>query len=184
MSEFDVYLKKAGDFHGHVCAGIALGTRISLAAMKELGLKPGVKNKNLIVYVEIDRCMTDAVQAITGCSLGHRSLKYVDYGRFAATFVNLQTGKAVRATVREHFANEATVEETLKKLAGTPDSELITMQDVAVAIPETDLPGSPRREAVCEACGERVVDGREIKQGNKILCRACAGSAYYRENMI
>jgi formylmethanofuran dehydrogenase subunit E len=70
--------------------------------MKALGLKPGVRNKNLIVYTEIDRCMTDAVQTVTGCSLGHGSLKYVDYGRFAAAFVNLDTGRAVRATVREH----------------------------------------------------------------------------------
>jgi formylmethanofuran dehydrogenase subunit E len=180
MSEFDIYLKKAGDFHGHVCAGIALGTRISLAAMKALGLKPGVRNKSLIVYAEVDRCMTDAVQAVTGCSLGHRSLKLADYGRFAATFVNLQTGKAVRATVREHFANEATVEATLEKLAAIPDSELITIQEVAVDIPELDLPGPPGRQVVCAVCGERVVDGREVKKGNRVLCRACAGEAYYR----
>ena len=180
MSDFDFYLKKAGDFHGHVCAGIALGTRISLAAMRELGLKPGVKNKNLIVYAEIDRCMTDAVQSVTGCSLGHRSLKYTDYGRFAATFVNLDTGRAVRATVKEHFPNEATLEATLEKLSRIPDSELITMQEVTVDIPETDLPGRPRREAVCAACGERVVDGREVIQGDKVICRACAGGAYYR----
>jgi ABC-type glutathione transport system ATPase component len=73
MNDYNFYLKKAGDFHGHICAGIALGTKVTLAAMKALGLDPGVRNKNLIVYVEIDRCMTDAVQAITGCSLGTRS---------------------------------------------------------------------------------------------------------------
>ena len=103
MNDFEVYLKKAGDYHGHICAGIALGTKMTLAAMKDLGLNPAVKNKNLIVYAEIDRCMTDAVQVITGCSLGHRSLKYVDYGKFAATFVNLDTGKAVRATHQRKF---------------------------------------------------------------------------------
>jgi formylmethanofuran dehydrogenase subunit E len=181
MSDFEVYLKKAGDFHGHVCAGIALGTRISLAAMKTLGLKPGVKNKNLIVYTEIDRCMTDAVQTITGCSLGHRSLKYVDYGKFAATFVNLDTGRAVRATVMEHFSNEDSIEETLKKLARIPDSELVTLQEVIVNIPETDLPGPPKNKAVCASCGERIVDGRGVNEGNKTLCRACAHGKYYSE---
>jgi formylmethanofuran dehydrogenase subunit E len=179
MSDFDVYLKKAGDFHGHICAGIALGTRISLAAMRELGLKPGVRHKNLIVYAEIDRCMTDAVQAVTGCSLGHRSLKHVDYGKFAATFVNLDTGKAVRGTVLEHFSNEATIEETLKKLARIPDSELVTLQEVTVNIPGTDLPGSPTNTAVCDSCGEKVMDGRQIKDGKKTLCRACARGSYY-----
>jgi formylmethanofuran dehydrogenase subunit E len=180
MSDFEVYLKKAGDAHGHVCAGIALGTKISLAAMKALGLKPGVKNKSLIVYAEIDRCMTDAVQTITGCSLGHRSLKYIDYGKFAATFVNLDTGKAVRTTVKEHFSNEDSIEETLKKISRIPDSELVTLQEVIVTIPETDLPGPPKKKAVCASCGERIVDGREVSKDSKVLCRACAYGGYYK----
>jgi len=92
--------------------------------------------------------MTDAVQTVTGCSLGHRSLKYVDYGRFAATFINLDTGRAVRATVNEHFSNEPTIEATLDKLARILDSELITMQEVTVSIPEMDLPGPPKNRAV------------------------------------
>ena len=87
MNEFETYVKKVGDYHGHVCFGIAMGTKMSLAAMKYLDLDPNVKNKNLIVYAEIDRCMTDAIQVITGCTLGHRTLKDVDYGKFAATFV-------------------------------------------------------------------------------------------------
>jgi formylmethanofuran dehydrogenase subunit E len=181
MSDFDVYFKKAGDFHGHACAGIALGTRMSLAALRALGMKPGAKNKNLIVYAEIDRCMTDAVQCVTGCTLGHRSLKYVDYGRFAATFVDMASGQAVRATVREHFSNEATLEETLQKIARIPDSKLVTLQEVAVDIPETDLPGPSRSRVVCAACGENIVDGREVRQGSKTLCRACARGGYYRE---
>jgi formylmethanofuran dehydrogenase subunit E len=181
MSDFDVYLKKAGDFHGHICAGIALGTRISLAALKYLGMKPGEKHKNLVVYTEIDRCMTDAVQVITGCSLGHRSLKHMDYGKFAATFVNTDTGKAVRGTVLEHFSNEDTIEKTLEKLAGIPDSELVTLQDVKIDIPETDLPGPPKNKAVCASCGESIMDGREVKKYNRILCRACARGSYYTE---
>ena len=86
IEKMDIYLEKAKAFHGDVCAGIVLGTRLTLAGMKALGLDPAKKNKNLIVFVEIDRCITDAVQAITGCSLGHRTLKYVNYGKFGATF--------------------------------------------------------------------------------------------------
>jgi formylmethanofuran dehydrogenase subunit E len=182
MSDFDVYLKKAGNFHGSICVGIMLGTRISLAAMKSLGMKPGEKNKNLIVYTEIDRCMTDAVQAITGCSLGHRSLKHVDYGKFAATFVNLDTGRAVRGTVKEYFNSKIPIEEALKKIAHIPDSDLVTLQEVKVDIPETDLPGPSVRKAICTACGERIVDGREVTARNKTLCRACAHGKYYTEN--
>lgn len=180
MSQFDVYYKIAGDFHGHACVGTALGTRITLVAMKALGLKPGEKHKNLIVYTEIDRCMTDAVQAITRCSLGHRSLKLADYGKFAATFINTATGKAVRAMIKEHFGNDIPLEETLKKLAAIPDDKLVTLQEVTADIPETDLPGPPKKKAVCAACGERVVDGRAVNKDGKTLCRACANGAYYR----
>jgi formylmethanofuran dehydrogenase subunit E len=181
MSEFDTYVKKVGEYHGHICGGIALGTKMTLAAMRTLGMKPGVKNKNLIVYVEIDRCMTDAVQVITGCSLGHRSLKHVDYGKFAATFVNTNTGEAIRATIKESFDSSGPVEEMCRKVENTPDQEMVILQHVKMVIPETDLPGSPRQKAFCAICGERVMDGRDVNQGNKILCRACAGGKYYSE---
>jgi formylmethanofuran dehydrogenase subunit E len=181
MSDFEDFLKKAAGFHGSMCTGIALGTRISLAAMKYLGLKPGIRHKNLIVYTEIDRCMTDAVQIVTRCTLGHRSLKYVDYGKFAATFINTATGEAVRGMVKEYFSSEDTIEKTLEKLVRIPDDELVTLEEVTVSIPETDLPGEPIRKAVCAVCGERVVDGREVHDKGKILCRACAYGKYYRE---
>ncbi|MBN1191973.1 MAG: TraR/DksA C4-type zinc finger protein [Dehalococcoidales bacterium] len=179
MEDFELYLKKAGDFHGHVCAGIALGTKMSLAAMKALGLDPGVKNKNLIVFAETDRCMTDAVQSVTGCSLGHRSLKHVDYGKFAATFFNQTTGKALRASIKESFNSKGPIEEVSRRIAQTPDRDMVILQEVEVNIPETDLPGSPHKRAYCSVCGERIVDGREIIRDEKTFCRACAGSRYY-----
>ena len=111
MKDYTDYLKIVGDLHGHACRGIAYGTKISLAAMKALGLDPDKRNKNLIVYVETDRCMTDAVQYMTGCSLGHRSLKYKDYGRSAATFINTDTGQALRGTIKKEFEGDFTVEE-------------------------------------------------------------------------
>jgi formylmethanofuran dehydrogenase subunit E len=181
MKDFEYYLKKAGDFHGHVCGGIIMGTKMTLAALKALGFDPRKKNKNLIVYVEIDRCMTDAVQAITGCSLGHRSLKHVDYGKFAATFVNLDTKQALRATIKESFNSHGDVEEVAQKVAVMPDEELVVLQNVKVNIPETDMPGSPTQRAYCAKCGERVMDGREVKQGNLVLCRSCAHGKYYKE---
>jgi len=54
------------------------------------------------------------------------------------------------------------------------------MEEVVVDIPEEDMPGSPRRAVVCAVCGERVVDGREVMDGERALCRACAGESYYR----
>ncbi len=181
MKEFEDYLKKAGDFHGHICAGIVFGTRISLAAMKALGLDPEVKNKNLIVYAEIDRCMTDAVQVVSGCHLGHRSLKYIDYGKFAATFINTDTEKAFRGTIKESFKSGDDVEALIKTVAGLPEDAVVTLQEVKVEIPETDLPGFPKRTADCAKCGERVMDGRDVNKNGKTYCRACANGKYYKE---
>jgi formylmethanofuran dehydrogenase subunit E len=180
MNDFEFYLKKAGDYHGHICAGIALGTKMTLAAMKALGMSPEIKNKNLIVYAEIDRCMTDAVQVITGCSLGHRSLKYVDYGKFAATFVNLETGNALRASIKATFDSTHPIKEISKQIALMQDDELVILQDVIIKIPETDLPGPPQKKAHCSICGERIMDGRDITRNGKTVCRACANGPYYR----
>lgn len=182
MNGFEFYLKKAGDYHGHVCAGIALGTKMALAAMKALGLDPGVKNKNLIVYAEIDRCMTDAVQVVTGCSLGHRSLKHIDYGKFAATFINLDTGKSLRASIKESFDSNGPIEEISRIIARTPDEEMVILQEVQIDIPENDLPGPPKNKSYCSICSERVMDGRDVNREGKTLCRACANGKYYSEN--
>ena len=107
-TDLDLLLQKAKAFHGEICAGIVLGTRMTMIGMRELGMNPMEKNRNLIVYVEIDRCIADAIQAITGCSLGHRTLKYRPYGKFAATYVDLKTGSAVRVNVLEKKRTEKT----------------------------------------------------------------------------
>lgn len=180
MENFDFHLEEAAKFHGHACVGIAMGTKITLAALHALGVDPTRKTRDLIVYAEIDRCMTDAVQAITGCSLGRRSLKHVDYGKFAATFVNVATGKAVRATIREDFSTKGPKEEIIRSITQTPYTDMVILQEVQVMIPETDLPGPPREKAVCAACGERVVDARAVVRDGATFCRACAGGAYYK----
>src|SRR5271157_637710 len=126
MADLDILLQKAKEFHGEICAGIVLGTRMTIIGTRELGMNPLEKNRNLIVYVEIDRCIADAIQAITGCSLGHRTLKYKPYGKFAATYVDLKTGTAVRVNVLEKKRTEKTGAEAMKDAAGilldTPES--------------------------------------------------------------
>lgn len=182
MSDYEILVEKAKKFHGGLCPGIVMGTRMTIAAMKELGLDPKEKSRDLIVYVEIDRCMTDAVQAITGCSLGHRSLKYVDYGKFAATFINMKTGKAVRVSSVEDRSKDPenqTMEEAIEKLSTMPEEELLKLEEVQMEVPENDIPGFPKQKAVCSKCGERIMDGRDITVDGEVLCKACANDAYY-----
>ncbi len=125
--------------------------------------------------------MTDAVMVVTGCSLGKRSLKFVDYGKFAVTLVNLQTGQAVRGTVKKVFSSKGNKEEALNEIFTTPDSLLVTLQDVNVEIPALDMPGPPSNKAVCEICEERIVDGREVIRNGQTSCRACGSEKYYSE---
>lgn len=141
------------------------------------------------MYVEIDRCAADAIASVTGCRLGKRTLKYVDYGKMAATFVDQRTGRAVRIAAREQarelarlYAPDVADRRTaqLQAYQVMPDEELFAVQGVELAIVETDLPGAPRSRVACAVCGEGVNDGREVRREGRVLCRACAHGAYYR----
>ena len=181
----DILLRKAKEFHGEICAGIVLGTRMTMIGMRELGMSHLEKTRNLIVYVEIDRCIADAIQAITGCSLGHRTLKYKPYGKFAATYVDLKTGTAVRVTVVEKKRTEKTGKEAMqdaaKILLDTPEADLFRFRRVNVTIPNGEMPGMPKFRARCSRCNEMVVDAKEITCGEYVLCGNCAGVPYYTE---
>jgi len=182
MSDYEVLFNKAKKFHGHVCGGIVLGTRLTIAGMRELGMNPHQENHNLIVYLEIDRCGADAVQAITGCSLGHRNLKHKDYGKFAATFVDIGTRKAVRVSVHEkNRAARDTLEkdELIRVLGEIPETEILKIEHVRMDIPDDDIPGFPHGKAVCSICGENVMDNRHIVVEGKPMCKNCGIGSYY-----
>jgi formylmethanofuran dehydrogenase subunit E len=182
MSEYVTLFNKAKAFHGHVCPGIVLGTRLTIAGLRELGMNPHEPQRNLIVYMEIDRCGADAVQAITGCSLGHRSLKHKDYGKFAATFVDLTTRKAVRVAVHEKKRAEhdkLDQKEVIRILGECPEPEILEIEQVRIDIPDDDIPGFPRQKAVCSVCGEQVMDNRHITVNGKVMCRNCGMQSYY-----
>ncbi|MDD1728589.1 MAG: FmdE family protein [Methanospirillum sp.] len=180
MSEYSILLEMAKTFHGDACPGIIMGTRMSIAGMRELGMNPLERNRNLLVYVEIDRCATDAIQAITGCTLGHRTLKFMNYGKFAAIFVNMDTGKAVRiAAIPKQNGQGENMAETVQKLAVIPESELFSIREVSIRIPEEDLPGFPLYKEICSVCGEQVLDKKEVVKDNRVFCKNCQGKSYY-----
>jgi len=185
MSDFNILLSKAKDFHGDLCAGIVLGTRMTMIGMRELGLNPMEQNRNLIVYVEIDRCIADAIQAITGCSLGHRSLKYRPYGKFAATYINIKASDAVRVSVVEKKRTDKTgpeaMKEAVKILLEAPEADLFRIKKVQVDIPDGDMPGMPKRRARCSRCNEMIVDDKEVTVDGVVLCGNCAHGSYYVE---
>jgi formylmethanofuran dehydrogenase subunit E len=187
---FETLLQDSVKVHGHLCAGQVLGVRMSILGLREIGIldPKGSDRKSLIVFVEMDRCATDAVQSVTGCSLGKRSMKFMDYGKMAATFLNLKTNKAVRIFAREDSRAKAKERfpEIENKYAGQleaykimSDEELFDVMEVAVNLRQEDMPGRPMRRVQCDSCGEHVQDMRELYQDGNVLCVACAKGGYY-----
>jgi formylmethanofuran dehydrogenase subunit E len=189
MKTLEEYVALAGQSHGHICPGQILGIRMALLGLRSIGIDDPVKaRKRLLTFVEIDRCATDAVSVVTGCRLGKRSLKYLDYGKVAATFVDLETGRAVRVAARDDARAKAkamfpaTTDSSQAQLEAykvMENDDLFILQAVRVKLKPEDLPGRPRSRVTCAQCGEGVNDGRERRQGDRVLCRSCAGERYY-----
>ena len=187
---FESLLEASVKLHGHLCPGQVLGVKMSLLGLREIGISDprGRDRKSIIVFVEMDRCATDAIQSVTGCSLGHRTMKFMDYGKMAATFLNLRTGRAVRVIAkeesrqgaREHFPEiEDKYTAQLEGYKIMTEEDLFDVMAVQVTIPPEDMPGRPLRRIRCESCGEYVQDMREVYREGKNLCRSCAESGYY-----
>jgi formylmethanofuran dehydrogenase subunit E len=188
MKSLHEYLELATVAHGHICAGQVLGVRLAMYGMKELGIDdPIADRKRLVTYVEIDRCVTDAVALVANCRLGKRALKFRDWGKVAATFCDLQTGRAVRIAAKESskqaakdlFPELPREEGQQEAYAQLSDDVLFSKQWVKVDVQLEDLPGFKGPRVVCAECGEGINFRREVTQNGRTLCRACAGEKYY-----
>jgi formylmethanofuran dehydrogenase subunit E len=190
MLDLPAYEQLAERAHGHLCAGQILGLRMALYGIRLLGLDDpaGADRKRLVTFVEIDRCITDAIPVVTGCRLGKRALKFRDFGKVAATFCDLREGRAVRIVAlesakqraREMFPEiESRNQQQMRAYRTLPDVELFAIEWVRVALGPEDLPGYKAPHAVCEQCGEGIHFKREVLRGGRTLCRACAGERYY-----
>jgi formylmethanofuran dehydrogenase subunit E len=189
MKTLDQYLADAEQAHGHLCAGQVLGVRLAMLGLEKLGIENprGKDRKRLVTFVEIDRCATDAIAVVTGCRLGKRALKFRDWGKVAATFVDLKTGRAIRVAAkesskqvaREMFPNMDKEAGQQKAYAQLSDEILFDKKWVKVEVRPEDLPGFKGPRVVCAQCGEGINFKREIMRDNRALCRACAGEQYY-----
>jgi len=178
---FDQHLQEAEAFHGHLCGGIVTGVRMALRGLREIGIQDpkGEDRKSLMVFVEIDRCATDAITSVTGCRPGKRTMKIKDFGKMAATFINLDTGKAVRLASKGRKEGEqaGSLEDLIKTAS---DEELFLIQEGHVPLGAGDLPGKPVKRAVCARCGESILDMRDLQEQGQTLCQPCAeGKSYF-----
>jgi formylmethanofuran dehydrogenase subunit E len=185
MDSLEQLLKQAEVAHGHLCAGQILGVRMALLGCGRLGIEDplGKDHKRLVTFVEIDRCATDAIGVVTGCRLGKRALKFRDWGKMAATFVDVSTGRAIRIAARESskaLAREMypEIENKNQQQMGAyremADNDLFAEQWVRVDLPAKEFPGYKGDRIACAECGEGINYERFVERDGKILCLSCA----------
>ena len=191
MMDFETLLDGSAREHGHLCPGQVVGVRMAMLGLELIGLENPRKTrdiKKIIVYVEIDRCATDAISYVTGVKLGRRSLKFMDYGIMAATFVNLETRKAFRILSTEKSRDTAALyapdiidphDQQLEAYKIMPLSELFEVSRVKVDIKDSDMPGPATCKSSCQKCGIVIRDAKELRVDHKVLCHTCAGTAYF-----
>lgn len=187
-SRLEDFLMAAGERHNHVCPRIVLGVRMGLLAESLLGLSFPQTNKRLLTLVETDGCFADGVAVVTGCELGHRTLRLVDYGRVAATFIDTKTEKAIRIAptaqsraLADEYAPEGRsrwhrYRDAYKVM---PDEEMLIVQHVTLNFSITELVSRAGVRTNCDICGEEIVNEREVIRDGQTLCPACAHGAYY-----
>lgn len=207
MQTFEALLREAEVAHGHLCAGQILGVRMAMLGCERLGIDDpkGADRKRLVTFVEIDRCATDAIAVVTGCRLGKRAIKFRDWGKMAATFVDLNSPlppagdtpvyRAVRIAALESSKDRARElyphieqknQQQMLAYRELPDAELFSEQWVGVPLHPREMPGYKSARIACEQCGEGINYDREVRQmQNKIvrtLCEGCATpeSRYYQ----
>ena len=183
VRSFEEDLHRAVEFHGHLCGGQIIGTRISRAALEYFGIDDADSYKDLIAFVEADRCLADAITIVSGCHLGKKRLKWFDYGKMAASFLDLKNHKAIRITTAsdKRAPSGCPPEEMIAFYQAIPDQELVFIQQVDIPVTQYDLPGKPLRSVACAVCGERIHDNRDLVIDDLILCKPCAGEdSYYK----
>ena len=193
MDAFDELLRQAEIAHGHLCAGQILGVRMAMLGCTRLGIDDprGKDRKRLVTYVEIDRCATDAIGVVTGCRLGKRALKFRDWGKMAATFVDLAADRAIRVSAKESskaLAREMYPEienknqQQMRAYREMRDGDLFEEQWVRVAVGPNEMPGFKGERIACHLCGEGINYDRLVRRDGHILCLSCAApeERYYQ----
>jgi len=182
---FESLLQRAEAAHGHMCPGQVLGVRMALLGLKTLGIVDplGADRKRLVTFVEIDRCATDAIGMVTGCRLGKRTLKFRDWGKMAATFVDLSQDAGVRVVALEtsrdlarqlHPEIESKSRQQMLAYRELGDEQLFRVDRVRVHVDAAELPGYKADRVVCARCGEGINFGRFEELGGQKLCITCA----------
>jgi len=189
MQSLELILHESAKRHRHLCPRQVLGARMSLLAGEILGLDLPRVDKRLLVIAETDGCTVDGIIAATGCHVGGRTLRIVDFGKVAATFIDTYTEEAIRIAPNRQsrslafdYAPKARNdwEAMLLGYQLIPADNLFIIQRVQFINSLADLISKPTKKSECKICGEEIINGREVTRDGLTLCRACAGECYYQ----
>lgn len=170
MCETSKLWEKCVEFHGHECPGLAIGYRASLAAMEKLNLKFS-QDEELVCVTENDACGVDAVQVLTGCSLGKGNLIYRGTGKQAFSFFNRSTGDKVRIVFKASLNRDGMCRREIQDyILKSPLEELFDFKEPTFPAPEN---ARIFRSVACEQCGENASENKIRLQDNKKLCLDC-----------
>ena len=182
-------LRESSRHHNHLCPRQVLGARMGLYAGELLGFDLPRKDKRLLVIAESDGCAVDGITAATGCRVGNRTLRVVDFGKVGATFIDIHTETSIRIapsqTARslalEYSSNSSTRwEAMLSAYQVMPAVDLLVFQHVQLDTALARILSLPGKKVTCEVCGEEIMNEREVLKDDMLLCRSCAGEGYYR----
>jgi formylmethanofuran dehydrogenase subunit E len=188
MPNLSFCLDQLSSMHHHLCPKQVLGVRTAMLASQTLGLEMPRQDKRVFAFIETDGCYADGVSVGSGCWVGHRTMRMMDYGKVATTFVDIVTGRAIRIrpapTSRTHanaYAPNAIDRwhAQLEAYHKMPDDELLQVQDVRLTVALDAIISKHGLRVVCARCGEDIINERELRQDGLTLCRACAGNAYF-----
>ena len=186
--QLDLYRRQLLALHNHICPRQILGLRMGLLGSALLKVEVPQTSKRLLAFVETNGCFADGLSVATGCSLGHRTLYLMDYGKVATTLVDVQMGQALRIAPHPNCRSRAILAVTDARnnweayLRGYPvleDQELLVVQAVELNFSLQKLISQAGLRVQCDECGEEILNEREVEQDGRVLCRACAGEAYY-----
>jgi formylmethanofuran dehydrogenase subunit E len=184
-------LKQSSARHDHLCPRQVLGVRMGLAGLAAIGEEVPMPHKAALVFIESDGCFADGIEVATGATVGHRTLRVMDFGKVAAVFANIKTGQAVRVApqldIREHALLyypkvKSKYYAQLKGYQVMPDAELFSFEKVVLEPALEVIVSRPGLRTKCQRCGEEIINARQVKVGADILCAACAGAGYYHNN--
>ena len=159
---------KCVEFHGHQCPGLAIGFRAAQIARNKMGINYS-QDEEIVCITENDACGVDAVQYITGCTLGKGNLILKDTGKMAFTFINRKSGAGLRILLK-HQDTEMTREEKQKYILEGPEEGVYKIEWV-----KAELPEKARRfkTIVCEECNEGAPENKIRLQEGKKVCLDC-----------